>query len=308
MDDFITYRNAKIQTSQLLTLIDSINTDDKNLSAKMNRYLESAALIVFINSGAIKDVFAILIDWQKRHKSIKDVPMNQLDNLDEYIQSLYELDEKDKNGNITGTRFIAVAGIIDRINKLKQNPYIELMLKKDTKNNIDLVKEIQKPQLICLKMPEIMFTTESEKDIYCTYWITKIWLALQIRKWVIEDRSKHTKVNVFVDELYQVPNTQDFIRKKLSQMAKFGCKMIISCHYLGQISIIRNELKSANSSYMLIAGCDKDNYKELKDELYPYEVEDVISLERYNSLNLLRYEKGYAKFITQLPKPIKRGK
>lgn len=56
---------------------------------------------------------------------------------------------------------------------------------------------------------------------------------------------------------------------------------------------------------MLIAGCDKDNYKELKDELYPYELEDLLNLKRYNSLNLLKYEKGWAKFITKLPEPIK---
>ncbi|HYF75262.1 MAG TPA: hypothetical protein VD757_01635, partial [Candidatus Nitrosocosmicus sp.] len=204
---------------------------------------------------------------------------------------------------VIGTRLQSASGIIDRLNKLKQNTYMELMLKKDCSNNIDLVKEIQKPQLICLRMPEVMFATETEKDIYCTYWMTKIWLALQIRKWEVP-REQHVKVNIIVDELYQVPSCQDFIRSKLSQMAKFSGKMIISCHYLGQIGIIRNELKAANSSYMLISGCDKDNHKELKDELYPYTVEDLLNLKRFHSLNLLKYEKGYAKFITKLPKPI----
>lgn len=182
---------------------------------------------------------------------------------------------------------------------------MELMLKMDCKNNIDLVQEIQKNQLICLRMPEIMFSTETEKDIYCTYWITKIWLSLQIRKWEIPDRSKHVKVNIIVDELYQVPHTQDFIRSKLSQMAKFSGKMIISCHYLGQINIIRNELKAANSSYLLMAGSDKDNWKELNDELYPYTLEDMLNLKRYHMICLVKYEKGWAKFITKAPPPIK---
>jgi len=317
---FKVYRNAKVQTSQLLTLVNSINADDKSLTAKMDRYLESAALIVFISGGPIKDVFATLQNHLVRQEYIDNIPENQKGNLEEYVLSLKELDEEskvreetvDKEGNktkvekivITGTRLNKVAGIIDRINKLKQNTYMELMLKKDCKNNIDLVQEIQENQLICIRMPENMFSTETEKDIYCTYWITKLWLALQIRKWQIADRDQHVKVNIFVDELYQVPNTQDFIRSKLSQMAKFSAKMIISCHYLGQIPIIRNELKAANSSYMLISGCDKDNYRELKDELYPYTVEDLLNLKRYHSLNLIKYENGYAKFITVLPKPI----
>lgn len=55
---------------------------------------------------------------------------------------------------------------------------------------------------------------------------------------------------------------------------------------------------------MLISGVDKDNFKELKEELSPYELEDLLNLKRYNSLNLIKYEDGYSKFITQLPKPI----
>lgn len=88
-------------------------------------------------------------------------------------------------------------------------------------------------------------------------------------------------------------------------MAKFSGKMIISCHYLGQIGIIRNELKAANASYMLISGCNKDNFNELKDELYPYTIEDLLNLKRYHSLNLIKINDGYAKFITRLPKPIR---
>jgi rRNA processing protein Gar1 len=270
----------------------------------MDRYLESAALIVFISNGSIRDVFGTIQNHLIRKKYIDIIPEDQRNNLQEYIDSIKELDEVDKKtGEVTGTKLQSAAGIFDRLNKLKQNPYMELMLKKDCSNNINLVEEIQKSQLICLRMPEIMFSTETEKDIYCTYWMTKIWLALQIRKWEIT-KDKHIKVNIIVDELYQVPHCQDFTRSKLSQMAKFSGKMIISCHYLGQIGIIRDELKAANSSYMLISGCDKDNFKELKDELSPYTVEDLMNLKRYHSLNYMKYEKGYAKFISKLPKPI----
>jgi hypothetical protein len=55
---------------------------------------------------------------------------------------------------------------------------------------------------------------------------------------------------------------------------------------------------------MLLQGCDKDNFKELKEELSPYEVNDLLSLKRYHSVNLLRCGTGWAKFITKMPKPI----
>lgn len=307
---FDIYRCAKTQSSQLTTLINSVNSDNSELKARMERYLEAAALVVFINNGPIKDIFDVLQNHITRHNYIKLIPESQLENLKEYVLALEELDEwskptKDTPAQLIGTRISNVQGILNRVSKLKQNAYMELMLKKDCSSNIDLSEEMQKSQLICIRMPEVMFSTEQEKDVYCTYWLTKIWEALQVRKWNIPKANDRVKVNIVFDELYQVPSCQDFLRSKLSQIAKFSCKPIISCHYLGQISLIRNELKAANSSYMLISGCDKDNFKELKEELDPYTLEDLLNLKRYHSLNLIKYEGGWAKFISKLPAPIK---
>lgn len=303
---FEVYRCAKTKTSQLMTLINALS-DDEELKARMERYLEAAAVLVFIQDGPIRDVFGVLQDHVLRGKYIDNYPLEQRENLEDYISALQELNDwsratKDNPAEIIGTKLSYIQGILNRVSKLKQNTYMELMLKKDCTNNINLVDEMQKAQLICIRMPEVMFSTQQEKDIYCTYWLTKIWGALQVRKWNIK---KRTKVNIIFDELYQVPSCQDFLKSKLSQIAKFNAKSIISCHYLGQIQNIRNELKAANTSYMLISGCDKDNFKELKEELSPYELEDLLNLKRYHSLNLIKYEGGWAKFITKLPPPIK---
>lgn len=311
-DPFRQYDNAKKQTSQLMSLVNSINSDDTKLSAKMERYLTSGALVVFVIGGSIRDVFSVLQDHKARHEFIKKVPLAQKDNLEEYITNLYELDEykdikigegKEKRtvSELCGTKDHLITGVIDRLNKLKTNTYMEAMLKKSTVGNIDLVKEMQKSQLICLRMPETMFGPDGERDVYTTYWMTKIWMGLQIREQQIGDRSRLTKVNIVIDELYQVENTQKFLSDKLSRLAKFGAKPIISCHYLNQIKYIREELRSANASYMLISGCDKKNFDELKDELYPFEVEDLLKLPRYHSMNLIKNKDGYARFITKLP-------
>jgi hypothetical protein len=235
--------------------------------------------------------------------------MSQEENLNKYVLSLkeiddYEYDKKLKKDVLVGTKYAKIDGIIDRMNELESNTYLELMLNKSTSGNIDLVKEMQKNQLICIRMPERAYATDGERDVICTYWMTKLWLALQIRGHQIPDRSKVTKVNIVIDELYQVKTTEKLLSEKLSRLAKFGAKPIISAHYLNQISGIRNELRSANASYMLVSGCDKKNYEELKSELYPYQEEDLLKLPRYHSLNLIKNKDGYARFITKLPKPI----
>jgi energy-coupling factor transporter ATP-binding protein EcfA2 len=304
-DPFVQYKNAKEQTALLMTLVDSINADDANFTARMGRYFEAASLAVFLQNGSIKDVFAVLMNHKTRRKFIETIPESQQDRMEEYIDYLYELDNVEK-GKVVGTRTHLITGAVDRLQKLKINAYIEAMLKHGTENNIDLVKEIQKNQLIVIKMPQRMFLTDNEKDVYTTYWLTKIWLALQIREEKIGDRDKMTKLNLVIDELYQVNNAEKFLTKKLSQLPKFNIKPIISCHYLNQIRFIREELRSANASYMLVSGCDKKNYDELKSELYPYTEEDLLSLPRYHSLNLVKCNNGYAKFITHLPSPISK--
>jgi heterodisulfide reductase subunit B len=182
---------------------------------------------------------------------------------------------------------------------------MEMMLKRDTSNNVNLLDEMQKAQVICIRMPEHMFTTDDEKDVYTTYWMTKIWMSLQMRKKKFEgNRDAMTKVNLVIDELYQVENTEKVLTNILSRLPKFNIKPILSCHYLNQIKYLRPELRSASASYMLIAGCDKDNYKELAEELKPFQLEDLMNLQRHESLNLIKTSNGYGRFITALPAPV----
>jgi hypothetical protein len=55
---------------------------------------------------------------------------------------------------------------------------------------------------------------------------------------------------------------------------------------------------------MLISGCDKRNYDELKDELYPFVTDDLLRLPRFHSLNYVKSKDAYARFITKLPPPV----
>lgn len=299
--EFQIYRCAKTNATQLKTLINCLS-DGSELQARMETYLECASIVVFLVGGSAKDIFEVLQDHVVRYRYINSVPEKFKGKTEKYINRLYELDDyskatKDNPAELIGTKINLIQGILNRINKLNENAYVETMLSKSCENNIDLFNEMQKAQLICIKIPEIMFQTEEEKDIYCTYWLTKIWAALQIRKFNIPDteKEKRIKVNIIFDELYQVPICQEFLRKKISQIAKFDAKPIISCHYLKQISGIREELKSANASYMMISGCDKANFNELREELELYELEDLLKLKRFHSLNLLKYEEGGGK-------------
>ena len=151
-----------------------------------------------------------------------------------------------------------------------------------------------------------MFSTPEERDTMATYWLTKIWMAAQSRAWNIPDKYKRKTVSVITDEIAQLKSAEQFVGSKLDQTAKFGVKFILSTMYINQLRI-REKLRTANTSYILIAGSDKTNFKELKEEFeqFGYALEDLMNLKRYYSLNYIKYENGYCSFIAKLPPPVK---
>ena len=108
-----------------------------------------------------------------------------------------------------------------------------------------------------------------------------------------------------IDEVSQAPNVFRVLLPILTQLRKFQLKPILSGHYISQIEPIKEVLKASGCSYMLLKGTDKKNYKELEDELKPFELEDLLNLKDYSSLNLIKTKKGWNKFITKLPPILK---
>lgn len=311
MDDFEVLELANLQAQQTMALIDAINNEGLPLTSKMRRYLSSAANVVFLNQGAsIRDVVSCLQDFRKRAEFINKVPSSLKEQLEDEINALIELDDitvvKDKDTKeviteVTGTKDSKIDGILDRVNLLKEDAKLKYMFNKRLDGNIDLVEEIEKGRVILIKMPEIKFPLQYVKNVLVTYFNTKVWLAAQIRGSMY---LKPKRFHIIEDEIYQARTTEKILRDILPQTRKVGSKFVFSCHYLSQIETIKEALKASGSSYMLLQGTDKKNYEELKEELQPYELEDLLNLKQWHSLNLIKYEKGYAKFITHLPAPV----
>ena len=304
------YDCAKIKSARLKELINLVNDDSNDLEGRMERYLEYAALIVFISNGPVNDVFKVLKNHTLRHQYIDKIPKDLKEELREYVEELCEIDELqtkgDNIGEVIGTKSSHVSAILSRVHRLKQNTFIELMLKKDTKDNINLLEEMQKGKLICIRMYDKMFATQQQKDIYTCYWITKIWGALQKRYCDVKDEDTLVQTIILIDELYQTKNCEKYLTKILSQIPKYRAKVILSCHHLMQIATIQEELKSASCSYMFIRGSNKKNFNLMKEEFEDkgFTLEDLLHLKEYEALCLLTYADGYWAGIIQLPPPI----
>ncbi|WP_195970421.1 type IV secretion system DNA-binding domain-containing protein [Clostridium thermobutyricum] len=305
---------ANLQTTQLQAFINSIVIGDP-LSSRMETILGAAGDITFsLGYTAIKDVIKCLTCHKTRMRYIEELKQNKelYESLDEEVETLMELNEwskvsaKDaKEGvipEIIGTRENKIEHILDRTRVLRRDTKLKYMYRKDTKDNIDLVKAMDDGKVVLFKMPQAKFPSKRIKNIIVTYLMSKIWLALEQRG---AKTDKPRRCNIIVDEIHQAPTVFNDLRDIITQTRKFGGKLIFALHHTSQLEQIEDTLESAGTSYMLLNGCLEDDFNHFKSKLGSFEYEDLRDMDQYCSMNLIKYSDGYASFITKLPEPVK---
>lgn len=301
MDSWDRLNYANLIAEQVEYLINSVTDPGTGeLTAPMIRYLHAASMVTFIRPGAtINDMFLVLRRWDKRNEAIRYAKYsNCFDDDDDLFFDLEELHERDKNGKIVGTKENIIIGILNRIVILQKNPFIKSMLKSDVDKNDNLTKWIEEGKSIFIHIPQSKFPNENTRDILTTFFITRIWLTVQMR----ENNKDARLCNLIIDEVAQVPTTARFLSNHITEFRRHRLALILSCHYLKQMRELLIALKSAGASYMLLAGTEKENLEALKEEILPFTVEEGMKLKPHTSINVVNYGNQYSKFITSLPK------
>lgn len=301
MDSWERIRLANLLSEQVEYLINAVtDTTTGDLTAPMLRYLHSACMVTFIKPMAkINDVFNILRRWDIRNEAIRYAKYsNCFDEDDDIFFDLNELHKRDKDSKIIGTREDIIVGILNRITLLQKNPYIKAMLKADIDESQDFTKYIEEGKSVFIEIPQYLFPNVMIRDILTTFFISRIWLTVQIR----ENNHDARLCNVIFDEVHQVPTTARFLSNHVTEFRRHRLGLILTCHYLKQLKDLLGALKSSGVSYVLIAGTEKENLEMLKEELKPFTVEEGLALKPHTSLNIINYGNQYAKFITKLPK------
>lgn len=292
---------ANLISEQVEYLINAVtDTSTGELTAPMLRYLHAASMVTFIRPGAkINDVFIVLRRWDKRNEAIRYAKYSGcFEKDDDIFFDLEELHERDKEGKIVGTRDYLISGILNRIIILQKNPYIKAMLTSEINANEDFAKYIEEGKSIFILIPQTKFPNPIIRDILTTFFISRLWLTVQLRT-----NNKDARLcNVIFDEVHQVPTTARFLSNHITEFRRHRLGLMLSCHFLKQLKDLLISLKSSGASYILIAGTEKENLEALKQELDPFNVEEGLKLKPYTSLNIVNYGNQYAKFITRLPK------
>lgn len=299
MDIYTKMSIAMQKAQQLQILLDSINDDNSKLTPRMLRYLYAGATVVFFNNSnaSFKNVIDVLLDPVKRENIINSLSVEAKEILIDEIDDLKELTKTDKKGNKENVDN-KIDGIIDRISWLKTNFYTKLAFTKDSNNNIDFIEAINQNKVILIKIPEKTFNSKMIRNVLATFYLSKIWLSKQLG-------ATESKTELFVNEIHQSYNCQLLMEDILVECRKFNLVPTLALHYLGQCTNkLKNSILASGSSFLLISGCDVKAFTELRPhfEKYGYTEADLVELDRYNALCLIKNEENnYSAFVSKLP-------
>ena len=288
------------KAQQFELLLDTINDVKSELSPRMLRYLYCAGTVAFYNNvnSSFKEIINILKNPDYRGNIINNLDKEGKIELSEEIEDLQELNKIDKKGNVENYDS-KIDGILDRIAKLKSASfYTKKAFMKDGANNIDFTKAMNERKVVLIKIPHKSFKSKMLKDLMCTFYLQKIWIAKQ-------EADKNIQTEVFINELHQCPHAQLLLEDILVEHRKYNLTFTLAMHYLDQLtSKCKKSLLSSGSSFVLICGCDPEAYRGLSVyfEKDGYTETDLAELERYHALCLIKNEENnYSSFIAKLP-------
>ena len=303
MSDYEKVSNATLHTQQIAVLLDSINDDTSSLSPKMLKYLYAAGTVVFVvkYNASLKDVINCLTIPSKRKEFVDELSDSLKSILEDEIYTLKELDKEEKSGKISNNDN-KVEGIIDRSIHLKTSSSTKLSFMKDSTENYNFTELLAQNKVVLIKIPESKFPSKMIRNIISTFYLSKIWLSKQILA-----TKNQPKTFLLFDEFYKCHNCQLLYQDIFVEARKFDLISIVALHYLNQLTQqCKEALKASGTSYLLLQGADVKAYQDLKSNLiqFGYEEEDLLNLERYQALALIKTTKNYVAFVTNLPLPV----
>lgn len=300
-DSWMKIHYASMIAEQVEYLINSITSSTTGeLSDAMVRLLNAACRIVFVKPNTtIGDVLDVLLRHDKRLKAVEyaKTVYKPDSNLFFELDSINEYEKGGKKVIGTKTANRSLEGVLSRFTQLTKVPFLEAMLQADIDPTHDFDKWIQEGKSIFIMIPQNLFPNPKTRDIITTYFVTRIWLAAQIR----EDNSDSRLCNLIFDEVHQMPNTASFIAEHVNEFRRHRLGLTISCHYLGQFAALEEAMLSKRTNYIICQGTQKDNVKKLQEEIAPFTLDDLAKLKLHEAICSINYTSNRHNFIGKLP-------
>lgn len=287
---------ANILAKEVKYLLNSMASDSQQMTRIMSEYLTAACKVVFIHKGmTLQRVYEVLTDDETREEFInKSIECGVFTSKSFEVKKLEELDDNESAKSVNG--------LLDRFSIINEDTLFQEMMMKPYENNVNFVDIMNNSEPVVILMPQDIFTSKLHKDVICTYFMSRIRLAMSRR--TNFDQIAH----IVVDEIHQIPQTMNLISDTIAEPRKFSMQYIMSMHSLSQIENkkVREQIMGVGCNFMLLKGISKQAFDEFAPMLNEeYEFEDIINMDyRFGSLNMFMVDNSYSNFITELPEPL----
>lgn len=296
--------------------INTINTGDAQpLTSNMQNIFKAACSLTFLAGFTdMYSIYKVLTNYRFRYTVVERIKEMKIYNDDDFrfeiMKSLDEVKEVKKGAKkeytTVGTNDKADR-VLDRFNALLRDSRTEEMLLGIDRNNVNFVDIFEQNKVVLVLMPEDYFTDYELKDIVMTYFLSRMKLAGQKRAALIKDREKRKVVHIMLDEIHQLDNSTSLMIKNIAEDRKFRTTYVFTCQFLKQFGRLWDAVKGTGCNFMLLAGCEKENFTLLKEEIGSnFELNDLIKMPVFHSLNIIRgREKTITTFMSKLPNELK---
>lgn len=308
LSDFKKLKLASLLSQQTLSLVNAINEGDP-LSTRMRKYLNASCIVCYVlGHNTLREVIQCLESPIVRKTYLSELSTSLGYKLKDEINTLLSLDEYSKptktnpEPKLIGNKDSRIEFILDRISLLSEDFKMKCMFDKSAKNNINFVDIMEKGKILLIKMREDEYPTKQHKNVLTTFFMSKIWLSVQLRGSMYE---KPLRTNIICDELFQAPTALNMLTYVLPQSRKFGCKLVLSSQYLRQLQGLHEILESCGASVMLMKGVNEKDWGYYSAKIDSFEYEDLIEMPNFSSINLVYAHDGkFYTFLTKLPSPV----
>ena len=294
----------------LKSLINNIQLEGTNdFSTRMEKYLKAAGVVVLWDPNEkIINVSRVLEDHKVRKKYIdKALQAGVLAEDDDFIIHLKELDKygtTNKDKHLVIDTYDKANFILDRFSKLTGSRHCQKMIK--SSNSINFVDLLEQGKIIIFQMPEAQFMDHGEKDLIVSCMLAKVWCAQKTRSYLNDTAGKDRKdlkiSHIYMDEIHQIPGAMRTVADFIVEVRKYGGNYIFTAQDTIQFGALQRAIAATGCNYVIIKGTDADIVKELAKDLKPhFTVEDVDTIKKWHSVNVIRLQNERHVFVTHLP-------
>jgi hypothetical protein len=246
----------------------------EDTSGQTERFLRAA--VMGMQSGRIEEIMQIFEDDEKLDQAIKRLEdqgdLFNLKTLKEYKD--YQL----------GMRRKITSPIYNRINDIMGDPHLAKCMKSD--RSLDFVEILSQKKVFVFDVP----ADDLDKiaiDIIVSLLSLKIDLAMRMRK-KIKGEEFEFPFFVLIDEPHQFSKSTQIWEDAVVESRKWRICYFWTFHYFEQLpSKLQKAIRNALPHYHLYP-TSTATFQQLKDEIYPFTVQEALKLKRWHAINIIR--------------------